>query len=286
MDTPTHSPFLRHCWLPFRVTATADGEPFVLHMRSSTHAISLTVKGRHAVRWITRGRETRWEEMKGAVNLTPCDGEQHTFVTVASADFESSVFLVPEDHFARLLAEEGVEPPSAYGSMPVRDDPVLQDCMRRLSGDAAIDGAADGSQADEAARRLVLRLAELAGGGVPDWYADAGTFDERTVERLVAHVDEHLRIAPSLADMAALVGLSPGHFARKFRQSMGLSFHRFVTRRRVVRSLETLRTAEGSIADLGLELGFASQSHFTRIFSQSTGMTPAKYRKRFRRVVG
>ena len=102
---------------------------------------------------------------------------------------------------------------------------------------------------------------------------------------LTAYVDEHLRIAPSLSDMSIRVGMSPSHFARKFRQSTGLSMGRFVNRRRIRWSLETLKTGS-SLASVGLDLGFSSQSHFTRIFSGLTGMTPAKYQKQFRRIVG
>ncbi|MBM4013222.1 MAG: helix-turn-helix transcriptional regulator [Planctomycetes bacterium] len=38
------------------------------------------------------------------------------------------------------------------------------------------------------------------------------------------------------------------------------------------------------LASVALDLGFSSQSHFTRLFSSLTGMTPAKYRKQFRPV--
>jgi len=81
------------------------------------------------------------------------------------------------------------------------------------------------------------------------------------------------------------VGLSPSHFAKKFRHSTGLSLCRFINRRRILRSLETLKT-DGPVANVALDLGFSSQSHFTRIFSGLTGMTPARYQKQARRIVG
>ena len=82
-----------------------------------------------------------------------------------------------------------------------------------------------------------------------------------------------------------LAGLSPSHFAKKFRQSTGLSLNRFVNRRRIIHSLETLK-ADASLASIALDLGFSSQSHFTRLFSGLTGMTPAKYQKGVKRTVG
>ena len=60
---------------------------------------------------------------------------------------------------------------------------------------------------------------------------------------------------------------------------------RFINRRRILRSLVTLNT-DASLASIALDLGFSSQSHFTRIFSGLTGITPAKYQKQTRRIVG
>ena len=142
------------------------------------------------------------------------------------------------------------------------------------------------ARADEAARRLILRLAELCGGEKPDWHDDASTFNSRTLGQLVEYIDGHLTIAPSLGDMAIRVGLSPSHFAKKFRASTGLSLHRFVNRRRTLASLELLQNPSETVAHCALTLGFSSQAHFTHLFSRLTGITPAKYRKRFRRVVG
>lgn len=47
-----------------------------------------------------------------------------------------------------------------------------------------------------------------------------------------------------------------------------------------------LRNDEVSLAGLALNLGFSSQSHFTRLFSDLIGTTPAKYRQQFKRTVG
>ena len=82
------------------------------------------------------------------------------------------------------------------------------------------------------------------------------------------------------------VGLSPSHFAKKFRQSTGLSLHRFINRRRIRASLESLKSQSQPLAHTALDLGFSSQAHFTHQFSRLTGFTPAKYQKQFRPTVG
>jgi len=132
---------------------------------------------------------------------------------------------------------------------------------------------------DEAARCLVLRLAELMGVGRPDWHADSSVFDRRQLAGMVDYIDTHLKLAPTLGEMGTRAGLSSSHFAKKFRTSTGLSLHRFINRRRIRASFNLLRAGAPSLAGVALDLGFSSQSHFTRLFSDLTGMTPAKYRK-------
>ncbi len=66
---------------------------------------------------------------------------------------------------------------------------------------------------------------------------------------------------------------------------MGLSLHRFINLRRIDRSLDVLKEGPDSLAGVALDLGFSSQSHFTRLWSSLTGMTPAKDRNQFKRTV-
>lgn len=278
------SSFPRHSWLHFRVTGNAAVNPLTVGMRSVAHTVSLTARGRQAVRGICRAHELRWEESKGAVHFLPADGEQRTFVTTMSPDFESAVFLIPRGHLDAFLASEGLAAPAEFHRLLVHDDPILQACLTRLA--VAAESAEQDAATEEVARRLVLRLAELSGVGRPDWHADTSIFDRLTLVNLVHYIDEHLRIAPSPADMALLVGLSPSHFAKKFRLSTGLSLHRFINRRRVQQALAWLASPTASLTDVSLELGFSSQSHFTRLFSALTGMTPSKYAKQFRPTLG
>lgn len=285
MEEPPRSPASRLAWFQARVAAPAGGGALAVHMKGVVHSISLTVQGAHRVRWITRRRETSWHEHAGAVHFKPADGDDHAFITAMSPDFESAVLFIPEADLVGCLRAEGCDGEIEWRRILATDDPVLRATTARLAhGGTETDG--DSSSRDEASRRLVLRLAELSGGTVPCWQADASLFDRRTLAHLVDHVDAHLRIAPTLAEMGRIAGLSPSHFAKKFRLTTGLSLQRFVNRRRLHESLSALRDPSRTLARIALDLGFSSQSHFTRLFSGLVGMTPARYRKSFRRVVG
>lgn len=285
MDGARLSRFPHLAWLPLQVECSAGNGPFIYHFQHVVHLIHKARKAGHAVRWITQGNERRWDGHESTVHLVPATGEACTVVIAAKDEYNGTVFGVPEGHFQTVAITEDLKPCSSLQEVFSHDDAILQSCMDKLMSPALPKSGSDDLRKDEVARRLVLRLFELSGAGTPDWHDDASVFDARTLLGLTDYIDEHLGITPSLSDMALLVGMSPSHFARKFRHSTGLSFGRFVNRRRIWRSFEILRT-DSPLASVALDLGFSSQSHFTRLFSGLTGMTPAKYRKRFRRTVG
>ena len=286
LDGARLSQFPQLTWLRFSVTGDPTGRPVTVNLNGACHVLSLTTAGHHSVRWITRGRERHWCEGVGTSHFLPADDEHHTFLTKRSTDFISRVLLLPREHFHDCLATEGCDPPSDTRRLLMHDDVTLQDCFSRLFAHDATEKAAHGGPSEESARRLILRITELAGGGKPDWHDDESVFEARELRYVVGFIDEHLQLAPTLNDVGLLVGLSPSHFAKKFRQSTGLSFHRFVNRRRILASLVTLKEQSRLIAHVAHDLGFSSQSHFTHVFSDLTGMTPAKYQKQFRRTVG
>lgn len=286
MDGARLSRFPHLSWLGFRVSGSAAARPLAVHRRGVCHTVSLTLRGHHDIRWLTRGRELRWGEDAGTVHFVPADHERHAFVTTTPATFESVVFCIPLHHLDASARADGIAVPTEWRRLLAADDAVLRACVLRLAGAGRTGGSDADSRLDEAARRLVLRLVELTGGGRPDWHDDASVFDRRTLDAVVAAIDGRLRNGPSLAELGHLVGLSPSHFARKFRQSTGLSLERFVNRRRLRMALGQLRDADLPLAQVALDLGFSSHSHFSRLFSGLTGMTPAKYRRQHRRTVG
>ncbi|MFM9011081.1 MAG: helix-turn-helix transcriptional regulator, partial [Planctomycetota bacterium] len=274
------APFSHHAWLGFDVRVPPSGRPLTFCSHGKAYAIGYVTQGHQWVRWVTRGRETTWAEPVGAVCFLPADDEQHTFVLKSDVGCKVRAVFIPREIFEAAVSTADGAVPRHWRRVLSVDDPVLRDCMARLSL-AGPPGAGQGGDAlrtmahDDAAHELLRHLARLNGASPPPWEADSSTFDRRSMQHLVDYIDAHLRIPPSLDDVAAVVGLSPSHFAKKFRESTGLSLYRFINHRRVARSLEMLQHDSDPLAGLALDLGFSSQSHFTRLFHRLTGTTPA-----------
>jgi transcriptional regulator GlxA family with amidase domain len=81
-----------------------------------------------------------------------------------------------------------------------------------------------------------------------------------------------------LGDVARDVGLSRPHFFKLFRENTGLTPALYANTMRVERALDRLVSSHTSITDIGYELGFSSQSHFTHFFSAHVGIAPTLYR--------
>ena len=134
--------------------------------------------------------------------------------------------------------------------------------------------------------RFSCGSAHLCGAGIPEWWKDASVFTPIVMRQLVASIDAQLGVPVSLETMADTVRLSPGHFARKFHHSAGLSLQRFINTRRIAASFAPLREGMSPLTEIALELGFSSQSHFTRLFSGLTGLSPDQFRRLHRRMLG
>lgn len=252
------------------------------HIRQVNHHVVYARGGAGRIRWIHGGSEECFRVSAGNVSFFPADGEDHTFLVIPEADMECCTLVVPATHLADVALAEGLDLRIALRPFLPFDDPEIRACMAKIfrSSDREIDVETAGR--DEAARGLVIRLLRLMGAEAPSWTADRSVFSSHTISHLVDYIDAHLHTPPTLADIATVAGLSPSHFARKFRRSVGMSLDRFIIRRRIARSLDMLAEEPTPIADIALQLGFSSQSHLTRIFSATMGTTPAKYRREHR----
>jgi AraC family transcriptional regulator len=81
--------------------------------------------------------------------------------------------------------------------------------------------------------------------------------------------------------MAAVVHMSPFHFARAFKAATGQPPHRYLTQRRMERAKILLSVTRLPVAEVANRVGFSNQSHFSAQFRRATGTTPKGYREGF-----
>lgn len=98
------------------------------------------------------------------------------------------------------------------------------------------------------------------------------------VQACCTYIEEHACDKLTLDYLAKQTGYSPDHLSKKFRQEFGVPLKDYITRTKIQRAQMMLTTTDMSISDIGAMFSFCSASHFTRVFRQMTGQTPAEYR--------
>ena len=99
------------------------------------------------------------------------------------------------------------------------------------------------------------------------------------IRRVTEYIHQNLDRALTVSELAAVVYISPYHFARLFKSSTGLPPHQFVARQRIASAVALLEAQEHSIAQISQRVGFRTVSHFTTVFRRVTGVTPGAFRK-------
>jgi len=82
----------------------------------------------------------------------------------------------------------------------------------------------------------------------------------------------------NLDEIAHAVGVHPTHLARTFKKHYRTTVGEYVRRLRLDWATRRLSETEDSIAEIALAAGFYDQSHFSHLFKQHTGFTPAEFR--------
>lgn len=74
--------------------------------------------------------------------------------------------------------------------------------------------------------------------------------------------------------------MSRYHFIRLFKQSTGMTPYQYLTQCRLERAQHLLANTDLTIAEIAERVGFATHSHFTKVFRQHFSVTPKVYRQR------
>ncbi|MFH1762196.1 MAG: helix-turn-helix domain-containing protein [bacterium] len=88
----------------------------------------------------------------------------------------------------------------------------------------------------------------------------------------------------SLAHIISMTGISKSYFYRMFKAWNGITAQTYINELRINRAFHLLLEKQSSITKTGAECGFKSISHFIRLFSESTGLSPKKWLSQNRKM--
>ncbi len=139
------------------------------------------------------------------------------------------------------------------------------------SADEPTPAGAEASVARE--ETMLMLLAEVmrdGNGFAPDRSVPAPISAARSL------IDDDPAAAITLADLARESGLSRFQVLRGFARATGLTAHAYILQRRIAAARRLI--AQGRpLAEAALDSGFADQSHMTRMFVRTYGISPGAY---------
>jgi AraC family transcriptional regulator len=249
-------------------TASVEGT-----IRVPDHLLLVTLRGGASNVEVNTdcGHRYSGPDRPGAVSFVPAYCERHVVLSDVRSEW-ASISLNPR----QLVGNDDIrlECP-AFSNV---DDPFITGLVTELSRLFATDGRLDKTYCEAMSHALACYLARRYGKQRSKTLDKELKLPAWRLRRIADYVEAHIDRDILVSDLANLVGVSSGHLHRAFRQTMGITPLDYITDKRIRRAMAIMAQGDTSIAELALQVGFVSPSHFTRTFRRVTGMNPSAFR--------
>jgi len=240
---------------------------------------SLSNLPRGALGRILPAPRTRGFSPMGPLVFCPADAALHCINDGGSQRL--LVYRLNVDESAPANGELRARLATAQANLDIRSD-VVSGAFNRVASELASPGFASDTLIDSVMTGAMvdfLRIqdkdiaeADIARNGLARWQ----------IQRIDAALAEIDGPAPSVAMLARMIGITPRHLLRKFRDSTGSTVVQYIANARYARACELLRSTELPLKQVAYKAGFAAASSFATAFRTETGLSPSEYRARYR----
>jgi AraC-like DNA-binding protein len=255
-----------------RATVYQLNRPFNMHAHREGHLI-FHVGGTPARIDVCDDQWLLTEESIVAIN----PWEPHNFVPTDLGD--GAIFFVLYVNAEWFAPDAAHSQNLRFGKTCFKRTATLDKHIRRTA--ALVCGAPSLSSLDSELRQLIDGCHEESwqrSEAEQEARAAAAVTDFR-VRKSIKLMSESPGAELELDLIARESGLSRPHFYRLFRVQTGVTPHLYLNTLMMEQALDALVATEAPIADIGFDLGFSSQSGFTRFFAANVGMAPTEYRR-------
>jgi AraC family transcriptional regulator len=233
------------------------------------HGILTIMEGRIEMVVRQAGRDVTYPGVPSSVSLLA--GDHRRDILRIDGGATAVAVHVPRAWFQQLSLDGA---PAGFGlGQPLQRDATAYALVRAMRDEIAGGATTGRIFAESLSLALLSYVVERLPGGRS---RVRGSLSEGQCRQLRRYVRERLHEELSLAELAALVGLSPRYFSRLFQTAFDTTPHRYVMQERLAEGARQLARGR-DVLEVALALGFCSQSHFTAAFRQAYGLTPRRY---------
>jgi AraC family transcriptional regulator len=244
---------------------------------TANHTIIVNLGGltRHFERTLEDGTRFSHQTTVGDMSVLPknCGFAGH----YDGDTIEYAIWEMSAPALRRLADEAGISGPVEFDPRLAHRDEFVFRSIARLAELAATAGNLSVAAGESISRAIGMHLiAAYCGKTVP--LPARGILSPAAARALQDYVEEHLADKITLAELAAIAGVSVHNLLIGFRERFAMTPTQFVIQQRIRRSRWLLNHSSKAIAEIAYETGFSSQSHLTDLFRRHSGTTPAVFR--------
>ena len=159
------------------------------------------------------------------------------------------------------------------------EDGQLEHLLRGLLAVAQDGSCADALVGELLVNAVCIRLARRFAISKVNIVPCRGGLPPARLKRVLEYIESNLDKNITLTELAGVANMSLYYFAVLFRQSTGLSPHRYVLSQRVERAKELLQDPKLSVLDVSMNVGFEHQNNFARAFRRVIGVSPTEFKR-------
>jgi len=239
-----------------------------------THFLNLLTHGNIKAQWTTEGKSRSADNGPGTIYLLPAgtrdrltwSGPTTRIIVVMEPRFLSRSF----EDTARLVDLEL----TTHWNLRDRHIESLMLALHADLEDGSPAGPIYGESLGLALGTYLIHRYSTRNYAKSDYRGMPTIRLNRTLEYINQNLSRDLR----LWELAQIAGMSPNYFCELFKASTGIPPYRYILRRRIERAKQYLRDPKITLACAGAAVGFADQSHFTKVFRRIVGVTPMRFR--------
>ncbi|MBD2463187.1 helix-turn-helix transcriptional regulator [Oscillatoria sp. FACHB-1407] len=153
-------------------------------------------------------------------------------------------------------------------------DAFIHHIFSTLKTEAEIGGMGSRLLVDSLKTALAVHLLRNYCATRPKLSSYVNGLPQNTLTLVKEYINSNLHQDLRLDELAAIAQLSPYHFIRLFKQSLGITPYQYILQCRLKQAKHLLQHSELSIIEIAHRTGFCDQSHLTRYFKRILGVTP------------
>lgn len=227
-------------------------------------------------RWLDNKRETERRQL-GDIAIIPA-GIFHRCNWNTTVRFG---ILAIEPKLLEQVGQDWVNPDQIElipRFMNGRDD-LIQSIFSTLRSELETTGIGGNLLVDSLKTALTIHLLRNYCTTSPRLSSYANGFSTTKLKLVTDYINAHLDLDLKLMELSAITQISPYHFLRLFKKSLGVTPHQYILRQRIDRAKVLLQSSHLDISEIAFRVGFCDSSHLTRCFKSIVGKTPSQWRQ-------